>query len=1221
MIKSLKAGAAALFALWAVGAAAQIGGTGWSSIPLNFKVQWPYNVPENTRYWFTNNIYHCLVYSNDVPFEQNNTTLPRTEQRYNPDYTSGEIQYQAMIMAVSNENSYCVFQIHTGDAQSPTYGSTTFMLFWFTSDGGSVHDYSGTELANNLDGKWFQLNVDHNIVTREIMVWINQKLVWTQQDNGAGDFYMKDGVYEQSHSPTLEMDTYLTNILMWTSSGTNPPAAPTALSATPVISHINLAWNPSVNATNYNVKRSTTSESGYTNIASTTGTNFTDSAIQVGPTYYYVVTAVDQFGESANSGQAGATLANIGYQISAAPSTASIASGNPTNFTVTMTTNSAFSGMVTFGVSGLPTGATAGFIPPSLTNAGTSTLSIQTTTNTPGGNFLLTIGATNGAYTFTTNVTLAITGLSASPGPLFWTAGSGADTNWSTARNWTNISAGGFGPPGTANPVVYTNTAAVSTSALSSPGSGVVNPAAINTYADASFTIPALTNLSSAVNSSPIYQNLSIASGSTLAVTGNFQVGGFTAYALGDNNVTFLTVSGAGASLVVTNGGVTVSADASNGPNNDATLDLSGLDSFTLAGTQIRLGVEGSSPYHHASGIVYLARTNLLNLSDGGYTDPTGTGSPSSGNPALYIGHNSSAFGSGSRIYLGITNALLMDYATVGRGDIDALMAFNPAFLSSSPYAYIRGTNGPSSRVGVYVVGDGSSGAQANNAPSTNDFTGGTVDAMINYLCVGRGRSGNNSTVGGSGVLTFNQGTINANTLALGYIYASGSNSPASGTANVNGNATLVVNSNLLLSSQAITTNGALVLGQGTLNINGGTVLATNILGNGGISALNLNSGTLDLQSTNPVPGQIANVSTLVVGAGAAYDPALLANASTISASNAIVVGANGTLAGDTVITSPGLTVNGTISPGVKGAGAVTNNGPVTIGQNSSYVVSFQDALAGPGIGWSFLDATAGINIQSIPADPCVIQPQSLGPVANFTYATNYNWPVASANNGLTNFAANSFSVDDSLFVNDLRGGYFYTRASGNSLILSFTNNHPPAAAPTSLTRTGITMTIPISSLTALWSDPDGDPVMFVGVDANSADGTDNVGTDGTNLYYTNASNTQDVISYTVEDIRTNPPAVYRPGDTVQTATGTITILPARPTMAQPSLQAGNLILSGAGGPANGTYYVLTSTNIALPVAQWTPIATNFFDGSGAFSFTNSAPPANPQQFYLLQTP
>src|SRR5579884_3128342 len=74
---------------------AQIGGTGWKSKTVTFNVQSPTNAPQNQRYWFTNNIYHCLTFSNDGAFSIGNTTKPRTEQRFTSDYTSGEIQYQA----------------------------------------------------------------------------------------------------------------------------------------------------------------------------------------------------------------------------------------------------------------------------------------------------------------------------------------------------------------------------------------------------------------------------------------------------------------------------------------------------------------------------------------------------------------------------------------------------------------------------------------------------------------------------------------------------------------------------------------------------------------------------------------------------------------------------------------------------------------------------------------------------------------------------------------------------------------------------------------------------------------------------------------------------------------------------------------------------------------------------------------------------------------------
>jgi hypothetical protein len=65
----------------------------------------------------------------------------------------------------------------------------------------------------------------------------------------------------------------------------------------------------------------------------------------------------------------------------------------------------------------------------------------------------------------------------------------------------------------------------------------------------------------------------------------------------------------------------------------------------------------------------------------------------------------------------------------------------------------------------------------------------------------------------------------------------------------------------------------------------------------------------------------------------------------------------------------------------------------------------------------------------------------------------------------------------------------------------------------------------------------------------------------------------------------------------------------------------GSFILSGTGGESNGTYYVLTSSNLLLPPTNWTYIATDHFDGTGGFIFTNTAQTNAPQEFYLLQMP
>jgi alpha-galactosidase len=67
-------------------------------------------------------------------------------------------------------------------------------------------------------------------------------------------------------------------------------------------------------------------------------------------------------------------------------------------------------------------------------------------------------------------------------------------------------------------------------------------------------------------------------------------------------------------------------------------------------------------------------------------------------------------------------------------------------------------------------------------------------------------------------------------------------------------------------------------------------------------------------------------------------------------------------------------------------------------------------------------------------------------------------------------------------------------------------------------------------------------------------------------------------------------------------------------------MSGGNLVFSGSNGVAGGNYYLLTSTNIAIPLSNWTRLATNAFDATGHFIVTNGAGPGV-QQFYLLQLP
>src|SRR5262245_12347223 len=86
------------------------------------------------------------------------------------------------------------------------------------------------------------------------------------------------------------------------------PSAPTGLAATAGNAQVSLSWTASAGATTYKVKRSTTAGGPYAEIqAGVTATRFTNTGLTNGTAYFYVVTAVNNVGESGNSNQASAT--------------------------------------------------------------------------------------------------------------------------------------------------------------------------------------------------------------------------------------------------------------------------------------------------------------------------------------------------------------------------------------------------------------------------------------------------------------------------------------------------------------------------------------------------------------------------------------------------------------------------------------------------------------------------------------------------------------------------------------------------------------------------------------------------------------------------------------------------------------------------------------------------------------------------------------------------
>jgi len=84
--------------------------------------------------------------------------------------------------------------------------------------------------------------------------------------------------------------------------------------------------------------------------------------------------------------------------------------------------------------------------------------------------------------------------------------------------------------------------------------------------------------------------------------------------------------------------------------------------------------------------------------------------------------------------------------------------------------------------------------------------------------------------------------------------------------------------------------------------------------------------------------------------------------------------------------------------------------------------------------------------------------------------------------------------------------------------------------------------------------------------------------------------------------------------------TSTNPALITSPRITSTRMFGSSLAICGTNGNAPGTsFYTLATTNLTLPLTNWTSIATNQFGPGGSFAITNSLDPAKPGQFFILR--
>ena len=67
------------------------------------------------------------------------------------------------------------------------------------------------------------------------------------------------------------------------------------------------------------------------------------------------------------------------------------------------------------------------------------------------------------------------------------------------------------------------------------------------------------------------------------------------------------------------------------------------------------------------------------------------------------------------------------------------------------------------------------------------------------------------------------------------------------------------------------------------------------------------------------------------------------------------------------------------------------------------------------------------------------------------------------------------------------------------------------------------------------------------------------------------------------------------------------------------NLSSTNVIVSGTNGLPGEAYYLMATTNLAVPLTNWISVATNVFKSEGNFACTNAIPPEMPLRFFSLR--
>ncbi|HEX3628707.1 MAG TPA: autotransporter-associated beta strand repeat-containing protein [Verrucomicrobiae bacterium] len=517
---------------------------------------------------------------------------------------------------------------------------------------------------------------------------------------------------------------------------------------------------------------------------------------------------------------------------------------------------------------------------------------------------------------------------------------------------------------------------------------------------------------------------------------------------------------------------------------------------------------------------------------------------------------NNNSFGSGSNPASLITTNTILDGGFIASGGSYTMWA-NDGITATANGGTLICSNGTWTTCNIY----------SSNAPVT-------------FNCVGSMRPG-----GAAGI---SLGTIN---LGTGAFIKSGN-----GDCNLTfANAAFEIYSNIVLNGGSLSFNYDASGGTSSLGAVPTTLNASNIVLNGGsmhaghTTTIGATRGIF-VTTQNGTIEDVTSSATLTINSPISGPGSVNFPLGKSGSSQTVVLNGANTYAGTTTVGSS-ITLSVAGGTGTLGTGNTTVSGTLTFNRTGSYTYGGNISGAGP------------VN----KANTATV---TLGGINTYTGATTVSAGTLLING--TNGASAITVTGGNLGGSGLINGAVTVNAAGTLALgtatLSVSNNVSIAG--------NVSVTLN-KSLT-----PSNGMAVVTGTLANTGTGKVNVTVSGAALV---AGDTFQLFSQPLTGGGTmtisggGTGVVWNNNLAVDGTISVQSVVPPSPRINNVTIINGNFIFSGTNGPGSGTYYVLTSTNVALPISQWTSIFTNTFLGNGAFSITNPITGGNPQQFYLLQ--